>query len=374
MYTLNQSPAYRRFVRDRDKALEVLHIRAQRKISDTLRGSFAHALSITKSYYHRLIDNPSTENAEALSREIAFLFSYTKLEVVYDIKRLRRNAFTLSKSSESEVLAQLFSRPIHAKVSRDQTQAAADKNVTEGGSLDHRVGLYLDRVRRDLVHNAQQAAMITYGDKDGKIVHRDEHGYLLRAYMAFPKARKVVRPKCELKPPLMKEAIKFKKSDDEYAMTKDSAIDMIDEDQWAQMLEDYTSDYVPKWRGPKDIIEIPGNTGDELYAWELERSITQDFVQQVRDGQIDAAKENGINDFVWIAIIDAVTDDCCTWRDGLLTSEIEQRLRTDKQNDECQATVPAAHFNCRCTLAPASDDIPKAPNDLSKEFEDWLNT
>jgi hypothetical protein len=166
----------------------------------------------------------------------------------------------------------------------------------------------------------------------------------------------------------------------------DIAIDHIDENAWADMVDAYKDEYIPKWRAPEYIVDIPVTdptmtaTGEEVwYAWEFERDLTNEFVKSVRDGQVDGANQAGITDFVWVAIIDSATDACCRWRDGLLISEIEKQLDEHKDDDEeCDldddGLTPPLHFSCRCTLAPATDNIPDKPNADTKDFEEWLST
>jgi hypothetical protein len=121
--------------------------------------------------------------------------------------------------------------------------------------------------------------------------------------------------------------------------------------------------------------ELP--EGDKIYGWELEQQLTHDFVKSVRDGQIDAANVNGINEFIWIAIIDQRTCElCCEWRSGLTTSEIEKTLADNPElKEHCDVVVPPAHFNCRCGIAPVAIDLETTDIQTTdaKEFDDWLN-
>ncbi len=228
----------------------------------------------------------------------------------------------------------------------------------------HRITMYCDRLRRRIVSYAQAAAI---NAKDGQDLAMD-------VMAALPKPRRVSVPRRTLKPQLM-EAVRPDFSQNIGAA--DVAVDNIDEDTWNDMLDAYKSGYVPGTRGPEFVIGMPEVTGqDTWYAWEFERDMTNEFVQSVRDGQIDAANENGITDFVWI---DDKTDKCCSWRDGLLVSEIEAQLADHEDEDadcdigEGEGLTPPIHFNCRCTLAPATDDIPDKPDDGAQNFEDWLN-
>ena len=109
------------------------------------------------------------------------------------------------------------------------------------------------------------------------------------------------------------------------------------------------------------------------YSWEVEQDLVYDFVKSVRKGEIDAAKENGYNEFVWIAIVDKRTDVCCLWRDGLTTKEIEKQLKGRSKKERCNdAVTPPAHPNCRCRLAPVTDALPSKPIKDLGDFETWL--
>lgn len=256
-----------------------------------------------------------------------------------------------------------MSTSVNTQVNRAGLDKIHHKPTLAGGAAYHRIKLYLDRLRRKIVNQAQSSAL------NAKTVD----AFLVDVLQSFPKKRRALRPKRILKPQLMEAA-----GDDEPKF--DAAVDIIDQDAWNDMLSDYKDDFVPKYRGPEYEVEL--GTGDEAetwYAWEYERDLTNEFVASVRDGQIEAANDAGITDFVWIAVVDNVTDACCLWRDGLLISEIEDQL-DDHQSEDADCDIdddgltPPIHFNCRCTLAPASDTMPEQPDDGTKDFGDWLET
>ena len=159
---------------------------------------------------------------------------------------------------------------------------------------------------------------------------------------------------------------------------------VFDQDTWDALIKDYEQTYIPIDRGPNNIVDMTDpRTGDlfarenyesdEVYGWQIERDVTHDFVQQVRDGQVDAANENGINDFVVIAILDdKVCESCCDDYgcadfDGKLVSEVEEMTKGEYD-------TPPYHFNCRCSLAPAEKDMGFVDETESKrEFDEWLN-
>ena len=161
--------------------------------------------------------------------------------------------------------------------------------------------------------------------------------------------------------------------------------EFLDSETWDGIVNDYAADYGQVNRSPEGITDAVNPFNDEpitdslqtryYYEWEIERDATHDFVKLVRDGQVDAAKENGITDFIWIAILDDRTcEKCCEWRNGLSSSMIEKRLKEDAElEDACDAIVPPAHFNCRCTVAPMTDDLEVYDiSQTEKEFDQWL--
>ena len=275
---------------------------------------------------------------------------------------LRQRSYTLSKASEAEIIAQLSRHKVHANVTKAQVQHQRLKVSMAGGHMYHRIRMYIDRLRRRLASYAQAAALTAKNETD----------FAQDVYAAFPRARKVSVPRRILKSNQHMEAAGDSKAD--------FAIDNVDDDTWNEMLDSYMNEYVPKTRSPEYIIEQPSVTGEDTwYAWEFERDLTNEFVQAVRDGQIAAANENGITDFVWIAVVDDRTDQCCLWRDGLLVSEIEEKSADHEgEDDDCNVEgdglTPPIHFNCRCTLAPATENIPERPDDGAQDFEEWLNS
>lgn len=368
----NENSRYKSWVRKRDRALEKLHQRAQLEAADVMRDLLTHILLTTKAQ-HFGMSQGHTMSIEWFEHGLKNKFSHAASEFYRIITQLRSRAYTLARSSEGEILAQLQpGKQLINSVARSTIHEHMHQESMAGGNLMHRINLYCDRLRRRITSYAQAAAMTAKTPEE----------FAKDVMVAFPRARKVRVPRRTLKPQLM-EAVRpdFSQSIGSDEQAADVAIDNIDEQAWSDMLDAYMTDYVPKSRAPEYVIGEPEVTGqDTWYAWEFERDITNEFVQSVRDGQIDAANEAGIADFVWIAVIDDKTDNCCAWRDGLLVSEIEAQLAEHADEDaECdvgdgEGLTPPIHFNCRCTLAPATDNIPEKPDDGAKDFEDWLNS
>src|SRR5262249_34222277 len=137
----------------------------------------------------------------------------------------------------------------------------------------HRLQLYLDKLRRKITSYAQASALSA----------KDQEEFAKDVYYAFPKLRKVSVPRRTLKP--IREATHSVGKGKNKA---DIAVDNIDPDAWNDMRNAYMDEYVPKTRGPESVIAEPEVTGEKTwYAWEGERDITNEFVQSVRDGQVD---------------------------------------------------------------------------------------
>jgi hypothetical protein len=364
-------PKYKRWVKARDQVLEVLHTKAQLQSADIMRKTLTNTLLAAKAFHHQLKTHDH-HSIEAFDHHLKAVFHDAGISLYHIILHLRRTTYTLAKASEAEIIAQVSpGKRIAGKVTTADVHAIQGGNSFAGGPLYPRIRMYLNRMRSRILNQAQASALHSKSD----------HEFLLDVMASFPKARRIQRPKRILKPALMEADSLPSSVGREYSLGDDASasIDMVDEQAWQDMLAAYTDEFVPAWRAPEYIVDFPTLPENESwYAWEFERDLTNEFVQSVRDGQIDAAQENGITDFVWIAVVDGVTDACCLWRDGLLVSEIEDRLdEHEGEDDECDVEgdglTPPIHFNCRCTLAPATDYIPEKPDDGKVEFDDWLN-
>lgn len=392
LHAYNKSPAYRKWVLARDKALEQFHIRAQLEATDVMRHILTEVLLAAKGQFHALKSHQNIDHLEWHIRSI--MRAGTKdLDAVYN--RLRIRSYLLAKSSQVEIISRLNKSATKGiKVTGHELRDVMAGAVLAGGFSAQRIGLYLDRLARKIINAAQSASLSKDTDED----------FLLAIYWTFPKMNVYRRPPRVLKPKLMTEAANpiagihagvpdwqatYDQARDEGATSAEATmlLDAESEAAWQDLLDAYRNEYVPVWRAPEYVIDIPVTdptvqvtTGEQVwYAWEFERDLTNQFVADVRDGEITAANESGITDFVWIAVVDAVTDACCLWRDGLLVSEIEDKLDEHQDEDgECNidsdGLVPPLHFNCRCTLAPATADIPDKPDTGLAEFEDWLST
>ena len=360
------SPRYRKFVRDRDQALEQLLNNAQIKNSNVLRGTFRHILTIAKLNYTQLTGPNYNQALQTISAEVNSALAHARAELLNNLLTLRRVTYYLSRSSEVEAIAQATDKPLRNEIPHFDQQARINKHSAAGGQLSDRISLYLNRIGSKIINNAHAAAISRIKDSDGIETPLSQDDFLLRTYYAFPKTKRVKRLKRELKSYLYEADSKAK---------VDISQDFLDDRSWREVVDEYLKE-IPSTRGPEEIAGkrlTPEGDEETYYQWELERDTTQEFVQSVREGQMDGAEAQGIKDFVWIAIIDDVTDECCRWRDGLTLTEIEEKLKGERSDDSCQATTPPAHFFCRCSIEPVTE-VPDAPASNAKDFDEWLNS
>jgi len=344
----------------RDRALEDIHINAQLETADQLRKTFTQILMAAKGHFGDLRAG-DVQAIDRLDSTIRMYMAETFDGLMKVMIDLRARSYVLSRASEAEIIAQLSpGRSVRSTITTDDVTTKAMADSMAGGPMSQRLRLYLDRLRRRIVNQVQSAAMGNEKVDD----------FLFSVLHSFPRPKVMRRPPRALKPKLMEADGKPK---------MDMAIGLIDDARWTDMLDAYKRDVIPRFRGPEFIVNIPTTEKDTWYVWEFERDLTNEFVKSVRTGQIAAANENGITDFVWIAVIDSKTDECCQWRDGLLISEIRERLGDHRDEDEAcniegDNLTPPIHFNCRCTLAPAAENIPDKPDTGAKSFDEWLET
>lgn len=363
--SLADSSHYSAFVKARDRALDSLLQKARLEISDILRGTFRRVLEIVSHQYPQIPETlyftkSATHVMASMDHSLSQLFEQSASEITARVEKLRRQSYLLAHAGETEAIARATGKPMRAMLYSSKLTDQSKKKTDRNEVLRSRILLGLNRIKRDILDAIETSRVMESPITDA----------LERVEKSFPESRQVK---------LARRTLMESESDDAEEEARSQSIRFVDSFEWQELVDEYRKDFIPKHREPTKPFDKP-LTGDEyngLYAWEVEQEITHDFVTQVRDGQNDAATENGITDFVWIAVVDDKTDACCLWRDGLTTSEIQEQL--DQHSDEdsdCDAdnvVVPPAHFGCRCRAAPFTDQMPDVPPSVSGDFESWLN-
>lgn len=362
--SLKSSKNYRTFVASRDTALDIIHNNNQNKITDILGGALERVRQIIVHDYQRA--QGGNLSIRALHDQISQVMTMAQSQLLQTAIDLRRAAYTLAFASEAEAIARATGKPTRAHLSASQISHKASGDTFAGGSMSDRIKLYLDRLTRKIVDNVQLSAV-----QDSSMEEM-----LDRLRRAWPKVRVWKSPPRKLKK-ITEAKTKLSQWEEEgQSLGYDGptlSTGFVDDAEWERIVDQYSKEYELTNRGPDGELDVQLGEGSPRYEWELEKEMTQDFVQQVRTGQIDAATENGYTDFQWIAIVDDKTDECCVWRDGLTTAQIQLALQNEQSEDDCDAITPPAHFNCRCSLAPVSEDLPEIEPIAPGEFEDWLD-
>jgi SPP1 gp7 family putative phage head morphogenesis protein len=325
--------AYKKWVDERDRALETIYANTMIKITDETRLAFAFIVE-------RLLFGQPITGHDLMPFATNIMARTHEMKVA---------VYQLAGASELEILGRLY-----------------NKNTTWKPDLTKvPINFYDDRdpipeILKSFKKVIQRLEMVLFqAQAEGRMVE--------------PSELMAVLPKLE---PMPSRIVLKKVKEAKKELVPDFTTSEITDDEWDDVLYDYKNTYRIQNRGPEDVVGSRKTaTGKRVvYRWELEKEVTQDFVSATRKGQTDAAKKSGIKDFVWIAILDNRTDECCEKRDGLTTSEIEVLLKTKWRGDKLRGKTPPLHFNCRCTLAPVTKDLPDIPSSKVGEFNDWLDS
>lgn len=351
--TLLDSPKYKKFISDRDQILEQIHLNAQTDISRLLF-ELLEQLKKEVAYIALYLNSDNAiQFAKIFDQQTQNLFLAYANRFIAIIQRMRTSSFTLSYLGEQEAIGQATQKKNHQTASgfTNRLHSVMNAPTLTGQDLNKRVWASL--------MNLQSKIMKRF--RNGVVQNLKPKELLDEVELAFPKVITYKRPPRELKP--FREAIQNPKDKAEFNF------DFVSQEDWDDAVDAYKNTELPPNR-----FDSGDDTNYSQYDWELEQDLTDDFVNQVRAGQIDAAKELGIQEFVWVAILDQRTDECCAQRNGKTTSEIEDGLESGEiDGDLCEATSPPAHPNCRCQLAPvASTDEVEGPD--WKSFNEWLES
>lgn len=366
MKPLTSVPAYEKFIKERDAGLErvltkysiqmggivdALRTKAEQVASHML-ATGRHKDQLKKARQH-FQDGLEPYFDMAIARATALVVA------------MRKTSYVISAAGHSAAIAATLQKPAALHITKLDMAMVAGSESHSGGTIDLRLEIGFHRLLRDIVDAFQLSQVMS-----SNVTETIE-----RIRRAFPKGQKVSKTKRVMAK--MTEAAK-KKDDDELEMPSiEISEEGIDPQTWDVALNDYLEEQIPFGRAPYDKLFYAEQTDEGIetytrYSWEVEQEMTNDFIDNVRDGENESANQMGIDDFQWIAIVDTKTDECCLQRDGLTTTEIEAKIESGDIDDDCGSSAPA-HFNCRCRMAPMSDDIPDTQPPDFQGFDDWLS-
>ncbi len=382
-HNLSKSKYYQKFIFQRDQALEIIFNKSRLRQAQIMDKAFTHVLDrVNHRYPHMALENATS--IDQLDQEIQRIFQNLAYQLFLEIVDLRKKTYMLSHVGEAQAISGALN--VAPKFKADyQTLANLSSREFIKGPVIKIISLALNSIRRKIITKIEECLLT-----DEPVTTA-----LYFTFKQFPRKRDLPK-KSPLKKVKPREAAKPKfeastEGDDSVNIAQGSFNGFNwDQVTWDQVVDDYKNDFIKIDRSPNAVYSLKDpltedpldvKYDDGIYAWQVEQETTHDFVQQVRDGQIAAANDQGIDDFVVITVIDDHTCDACCGGfgcvdfDGLLVSEISAMTKD-------LYSTPPYHFSCRCTLAPAASSDKELLNDLSnygdwtadkKDFDEWLN-
>lgn len=352
MHSLVKSKAYKKFVIERNQALESILHKAQLKTTDVLNGAFNDVLFLIKKNYNSILKYPAF--ITTLDQELKKIFSKALFDIDSIYRKMRHDTYLMTTKSEQEAISRGLDKKINYKALN--AKAYAQKEDEENGSIHQRLDYGLGKQKNKIIDAVKYSIMKS--ENDSQVIQR--------VFKTLPRFQKIDKRK-----------ILHKVREAEYKPPIDFGF--IDDFEWQQLVDDYLSEYIPINRSPESFFDVETAGGyrgyDEnvVYSWEIEKDMTNDFVQAVRAGQVDAAKSQGITDFVVIAVVDDKTCSNCCGSNGCIDFDGKTTKEVERMTKGAQS-APPYHFNCRCDLAPFTEEMPDVEPSNLEDFKTWLNS
>lgn len=372
---------YRKWSNQRDEAAERLLDNTKRKTTEITDWAFVRAIEMLKARYSNLHTNgiPSENQITHFAHDLGNVFNHASHNIYLETIKLRKLAWMLSHVAEAVAVASVYKTKPVVKASKQEVEKLEDLDPKLLARILHRFTTLRNRIMQaigySLIHeeDVEKAVGRVY-----KLLPPRERLTSIRKLKRLTKVREADVPR----------DFEDRGSDAMTFSTTGEFYDWhFDPTTWQKIYDEYDKEYLYNDRSPAAVFDIKNPWNDEpiredipsneaFYGWEVEQEVTHDFVTAVRNGEITAAKQNGVDDFLWIAILDKKTCEvCCEWRDGLTTKEIEAKLADSSELKEaCDAIAPPAHFNCRCRVAPFSESLEPFEPDTDVELDAWMKS
>jgi hypothetical protein len=354
------SKGYTRFINQRNKALNKILDKQSLTITNISDNYFISIKHEIESHFSKITDSIrfTTRGRSAiyvLNYNISVLIDECAKEIVATRKKYSRLSYLLTKASENEALARIKNQSLHLK------------NVHfkfNHEMIFEKVKLSLEKIQTQLSLEINKAYVQA---KDSK--------WLIEKYISLlPKKGKLTNEVTNVS----KKYVEATKVDNRY---KNFGIEMgeISDEDWSEILNAYKNEWSPEYR---ILTDLNGNehSYDRKYLWEVEQDATNDYIGAVKDGIVESANDAGVTDFIWATM----EDEKVRWqhriRDGLTTTEIEEKLDDEWSDEETYTdrdSIPhPGKYNCRCYPLPYVEDADNlGENNFKTEgFDEWLST
>ena len=327
-----------KFSHDRDDMLDEFHRKLLLRLTNAQAAHYFYIIDVC-DYHFKTIKFFTNDGRHTVSQLQNFVtqnmtnLSNVLTDIIYKSRRL---TYLAQSASELERLSRL-------------------KN--ERNKLEHNFNVNKDELLSKVVLSLHQTK--------SKIIQEIERCYVAKDRDIEKRIKKVLPQIKKVKKPLIREAKKFTTLDkvDELSQS------FISENDWDSILSDYKADFIPLYRNDKTESGRFYRDENDVYASDVERLATDEWLQGVKDGTNEAAIAAGVTDLMWVAVLDSHTREEHERRDGLLKSEIEDKLENDSdwKDDEYDSVAPSG-FNCRCRSVPY---IPEAEGETG-DFDSWI--
>lgn len=345
-------PAYEKFLLDRDQGLERVLAKYSRAMSHIVLALKLRSEEVASHFAVTGIHKDQLKRARIHFEDHVrpyFEMAIQRAEAL--TLSMRKTVYLISAAGQSHAIARTLDRKTTLSISKDEIRDVLKDESHLGGPVGLRCELSFHRLLRDVVDAFQLSQVMSSTPQET----------IERIGRSFPRFEKVKARRNVMAK--LKESFAPKEPEVEIS---EFGIDAAD---WEAAVQDYLSTEIPQGRAPYDKIFDDASDTPEYFQrsrWEVEQELTNDFVDQVRSGENEAASQAGIDDFQWIAIVDSKTDECCFERDGLTMTEIDETVK-----DEFDGPPPI-HPNCRCRLAPMVKEMPEESAPDFGSFDSWL--
>ena len=333
------------FKKDRDDALEEIHKNLLRSITNISAAYFDHIIDVSEMVFRsiKFFTSDGRVNVEHLKYNIASIFERMAKEISEEMIKTNHLTMKFTAASELEYIARV----------KDKTGLNLDferLNPTKKEQTTSRVMLSLEKIKSKFLYEIEREYAQENPDVKSALLH------ILPEMKRLPKRNTL------------------KRESDRFVFDKktDMSQTFMSNEEWRDIEQLYKDEYIPRYRNYKTRDGRFVRSDNDVYAWEMEQKATDEWLQSVKDGTNQAAKEAGVEDLLWIAFLDDRTRHEHERRDGLTSTEIEDKLKNDPAwKDDPYGSIAPSGFNCRCRSVPY---IPEADDKKAGDFSEWMQT
>jgi hypothetical protein len=333
------------FKKNRDDALEEIHKNLLRSITNISAAYLDHIIDLSEMVFKsiKFFTNDGRLHVEHLKQNISSIFARMAKEISDEMIKTNDLTMKFTAASELEYIARVKDKKGFNIEFERLDPVKREQN-------ESRVMLSLEKLKSKFMYEIERAYAQENSDVKSALMN------ILPEFKRLPKKKTLVR------------------ESDRFVFDKktDMSQTFMSNEEWRDIEQLYKDEYIPRYRNYKTRDGRFVRSDDDVYAWEVEQKATNEWLQSVKDGTNQAAKEAGVEDLLWIAFLDDKTRHEHERRDGLTSTEIEDKLKNDPAwKDDPYGSIGPSGFNCRCRSVPY---IPEADDKKAGDFSEWMQT